>query len=121
MRLVPIAFLFPWLLFEPSFHTMRIEKAVVGMLAALLSLALLPLSGGSSKLRPLISVVGACLALSNFIFPDSFPVMASHVAAGALLMFTGVNTRPAITYTRDSRPVSSTAQALLEHPQTAHA
>ena len=119
MRLVPIALLFPWLLFEPMFHPMRIEKAVIGMLAALVSLALVPMSGGVSKLRPVISLVGMALALSNFLFPDTFVVMASHVAAGALLMFCGVNTRPEITYTAASKPVTSTKQALLEHPQPA--
>jgi hypothetical protein len=119
MRLVPIALLFPWLLFEPLFHPMRMEKAVIGMLAALLSLALVPMSGGVSKLRPVISLIGVALALSNFIFPDTFTVMASHVAAGALLMFCGVNTKPEITYTRQANPVSSTAQALMEKPQTA--
>lgn len=118
MRLVPIALLFPWLLFEPMFHPMRIEKAIIGMLAALLSLALVPIAGGVSKLRPIISLIGATLALSNFLFPDSFGVMASHVAAGALLMFTGVNHRPEITYTRTSQPVTSAANALLEQPQT---
>jgi hypothetical protein len=121
MRLVPIALLFPWLLFEPLFHPMRIEKAVIGMLAAVLSLALLPLAGEASRLRPVLSLIGVTLALSNFFFPDTFVVMASHVAAGALLMFCGVNTRPEITYTRDSQPVTSSAQALREQPQTAHA
>jgi hypothetical protein len=119
MRLVPIALLFPWLLFEPMFHPMRLEKAVIGMLAALMSLALVPMSGGVSRLRPIISLVGMGLALSNFFFPDTFGVMASHVAAGALLMFCGVNTRPEITYTHSSRPVTATKEALLEHPQPA--
>ena len=119
MRLVPIALLFPWLLFEPLFHPMRMEKAVIGMLAALLSLALVPMSGGVSKLRPIISLIGVALALSNFFFPDTFTVMASHVGAGALLMFCGINTRPEITYSRDNRPVTATERALTEQPQPA--
>lgn len=116
MRLVPIALLFPWLLFEPLFHPMRMEKAVIGMLAAVLSLAMAPLANGANRWGLGISVVGATLALSNFVFPDSFGVMASHVFAGSVLMLAGVLRKPDITYTR-TPPVTSTKKALLEQPQ----
>ena len=116
MRFIPIAVLFPWLLFEPLFHPMRMEKAVIGMLAAVLSLALAPMASGVRRWGISISVVGALLALSNFVFPDSFAVMTSHVFAGSVLMLTGVLRKPDITYTQ-TPPVTSTKKALLEQPQ----
>jgi hypothetical protein len=122
MRLLPIAILFPWLLFEPLFHPMRIEKAVIGIVVAFVCMALAPLASGNYKLRPWLSYIGAALAMSNFFFPDSFSVMASHVVAGVALLITGVLPKPRITYTRNTPgPVTETASALLHEPQPGQA
>ncbi|HEY0706313.1 MAG TPA: hypothetical protein VGG33_05920 [Polyangia bacterium] len=118
MRLVPIfAILFPWLLFEPLAHDMRFERAVIGIVTAVLAMVIGLLSVGKPRLRIGLSVLGALLVLSNFAFPDRMSVMASHFLAGAFLLVLGVTRRPVSTVTNESKPVTSTERALREEPQ----
>ncbi|HEY0712943.1 MAG TPA: hypothetical protein VGF45_09740 [Polyangia bacterium] len=118
MRLVPIfAILFPWLLFEPLAHDMRFERAVIGIVTAVLAMVVGLLSWGTPRLRIGLSVIGALLILSNFVFPDRLSVMASHFIAGAFLLVIGVTRRPVSTITNERKPVTSTERALREEPQ----
>lgn len=118
MRLVPIfALLFPWLLFEPGFHDMRPEQAVISITAAVLAAVLFPMSFSNARLRPALSALGAVLVLSTFYLSDNLTVTVSHVLCGAVLLLAGLAPKPVITYTDVREPVTSSAQALLHEPQ----
>jgi hypothetical protein len=117
MRLLPIAILFPWLLFEPLAHEMRFERAVIGIVTAVLAMVVALLATGSPRLRIGLSILGALLVMSTFAFPDRIGVMASHFLAGAFLLAMGVSRRPVSVITDEGKPVTSTERALREEPQ----
>lgn len=120
MRLFAVVFavLIPWLLFEPGLHEMRLEKAIVGVAAAFAAMILVPLALGIEKMRTMVAILGALLALSNFYFPDTLAVMSSHFVAGAILLGFGLVRHPVSTVTEPpGAPVTSSAQALLHEPQ----
>jgi hypothetical protein len=121
-RLVPVfALLLPWLMFEPVLHPMRFEKGVISLLAALVCFFVAPLAIGIPRVRPILAATGLLLALSNFYFPDNAATMTSHVLVGLVLVVAGGSRAPASSYSSRSAPVSSSANALLHHPQPGNA
>jgi hypothetical protein len=85
------AFTGSWLLIGAAMWPHRPVKAILAAVVGVVAMVLSPIGVAWTPARRIIGISGAILAVSNFVVFDGLGVLASHTAAGVLLLFAGLS------------------------------
>jgi hypothetical protein len=91
MKFITLSGLFStWLIVSPAMWEHHPAKAILGGLIGLVVMALSPVGAFWAPARIGIAAAGCVLALSSFLWVDSFGTLASHTTVGLLFVFAGL-------------------------------
>jgi hypothetical protein len=85
------AFTGSWLLIGTAMWAHRPAKAILAAAVGVLAMTLSPIGVFWSPARRIVALSGAVLVVSNFVLFDGLAILASHAAAGVVLLFAGLS------------------------------